>query len=200
MSRIKHSINPPHIQPWIERVGKLILNFSAIELEAIHWYVQLSEQFHGITSITNKSFKSRVVDVLMFADERKVNETWRKASARTWNKALVLAELRNQIAHNPFVFAWSQSPETGLPDIQGIPNIKARKKSRTKWLVTPSELDSSIDLTAQVAELLAQLRQEWCAARDLGSVAPPKIKPRLTSRIRLRVEMAAYKFKAGFKS
>ncbi len=35
MSRFKHSVDSLHTKPWIERIGKILLNFPVLEFESI---------------------------------------------------------------------------------------------------------------------------------------------------------------------
>lgn len=139
-------------------------------------------------------FASRVTQVMRHVNERKMNDKWRKQSLRGWNEALKLAHLRNQVAHNPIVFGWSQVPEMGDPNILGIPNIRARRTSNAKWLLSTERADKSINSMVEIAKTLAELRAEWCAARDQGRVPSVKAAPPLWHRFRRRVDMAIYAF------
>lgn len=195
MSRFKHAINSPHTQQWVERVGKLILNFSAIELESIHWFIQLAEREFEIKSIVEIPFAPRVTQVMRHVDERKTNDRWRKQSLRRWNEALKLAHLRNQVAHNPIIFGWSQVPEVGEPNVLGIPNVRARRASNAEWLLSTEHADKSINFMVEIAKTLAELRIEWCAARDQGKVPPVRATPSLWYKFRRRIGMAMYTFK-----
>lgn len=199
MSRLKHAINSPYTMQWDERVGKLILNFSVIELESIHWLVQLSEREFEIGSIVEIPFASRVTQVMRHVDERKTNDKWRKRSLRGWNEALKLAHLRNQVAHNPIIFGWNQAPELGEPDVLGIPNIRARRTSKATWLLSIDQADKSIDSMVEIAKTLAELRTEWCVARDQGKVPPVKVQPPLWRRFRRRLGMTLYIIKSRRK-
>lgn len=192
MSRFKHAVNSPHTQQWIERVGKLILNFSAVELESILWFVHLSEREFEIKSIVEIPFASRVTQVMKHIDERKTNDRWRKQSLRLWNEALKLAHLRNQVAHNPVIFGWSHLPEAGEPNVLGIPNMRARHTSKAKWLLSTDQADSSINSMVAITKKLSELRVEWCTARDQGKVPPVKVSPTLWHRLRRRIGMAVH--------
>lgn len=195
MSRFKHAINSPHTQPWIERVGKLIVNFSVIELESIHWFVQLAEREVEINSIVEIPFASRVTQVMRHVDQRQLSDKWRKRSLRSWNEALKLAHLRNQVAHNPIIFGWSHVPETGTPNILGIPNIRVRRASNAKWLLSTDHADKSINSMVEIAQTLAELRIEWCAARDEGNVPPVKLAPPFWYKFKRRIGMAMHSFR-----
>lgn len=192
MSRFKHSINPVYAKPWIERVGKIILNFSTIEMESIHWLVQLSEREFETKAIVDSRFASRVTQVMKHVDDRTIGVQWRKRSLRAWNEALKLAHLRNQVAHNPIIFGWSKVPEVGVPDILGIPNLKARSSANAQWLLSTDKADRSINAMVDISKTLAELRIEWCAARDQGKAPVLKIKPRLWYKVRRRVGMVMY--------
>lgn len=195
MGRIKQSINSVHTTPWIERVGKIILNFSVIELESIHWFVQLSEREFEIGAIAEMPFASRVTQVMKHIEERNTGAQWRRRALRSWNEALKLAHLRNQVAHNPIIFSWSEMPEKGEPDILGIPNVRARTSTKANWLLSTIHADKSINSMVEIAKSLAELRIEWCAARDQGKAPPVKVEPRLWYKLRRRVAMALYAFK-----
>lgn len=192
MSRFKQSINSAHTKPWIERVGKIVLNFSAIEMESIHWFVQLSEREFEIKAIVDSPFTSRVTQVMRHIDNRMIGAQWRKQSLRAWNEALKLAHLRNQVAHNPIIFGWSKVPEVGVPDILGIPNLRARSSANTQWLLSTDSADRSINAMVAIAKTLAELRSEWCAARDQGKAPPLKVEPRWWYKVRRRVGMVIY--------
>jgi hypothetical protein len=196
MSRFKHATNPRYGEQWVERVGKLILNFSAIEFESILWFVQLAEREFEIKSIVEIPFASRVTQVMRHVDERKTNGRWRKQSLKGWNEALKLAHLRNQVAHNPIVFGWSQVPETGEPNVLGIPDIRARRVTNAKWVLSTEYADKSINSMAAIAAILADLRTEWCAARDQGKVPPVRAAPPLWYRFRRRIGMTMCSFKS----
>jgi len=192
MSRFKHSIDSEHTDPWIARVGKIILNFSAIEMESIHWFVQLSEREFEIKAIVDSPFTSRVTQVMRHIDDRTIGVQWRKRSLRAWNEALKLAHLRNQVAHNPIIFGWSKVPEVGVPDILGIPNLRARNSANSQWLLSTHSADRSINAMVAIAKTLAELRIEWCATRDQGKAPPLKVEPRLWYKVRRRVGLVMH--------
>jgi hypothetical protein len=195
MSRFKHSINSAHTRPWIERVGKLILNFSVIEMESIIWFVLLSEREFEIKTIVEVPFSARATQIMRHIDERSTGSAWRKRSLRAWNEAHKLAHLRNQVAHNPIIFGWSNGIEEGEPNVLGIPNLRARSASKAEWLLSTKRADESINAMVLVAKTLAELRIEWCAARDQGKAPSAKVRPHLWHRLRRRVGMAMYSLK-----
>lgn len=187
MTRIKQSIDSVHTKPWIERVGKIIINFSAIEMESIIWFVHLSERELEIKAIVDMPFASRITQLMRHIDDREIGVRWRKHSLRNWNETLKLAHLRNQVAHNPISFGWSNSLEVGAPNILGIPSLRARNSAKAQWLLSVDKADESINEMVAIAKSLEVLRVEWCAKRDQGKVPPVKVQPSLWYKIRRRV-------------
>lgn len=195
MTKLKYAVDSKYTNPWIERVGKLILNFSAIEMESIHWLVQLTEREFEISSLANAKFSSRTNQIMRLIEARKLDEKWRKQSLKRWNEALKLAQLRNQVAHNPLLFGWNHASEVGEPDILGMPNIGARKSSKATWLLSKDYADQSINSMVDIAQALAELRCQWCSERDQGQVPPVGNPPNLWRRMRRRIDIAVYAFK-----
>jgi len=195
MTRFKQSINSEHTKPWVERIGKIILNFSVVEMESILWLVQLSEREFEIKTIAEMPLASRITQIIRHIEERTIGVQWRKKSLRAWNEALKLAHLRNQVAHNPVIFGWSKVPEVGIPDILGIPNLRAASSKKAQWQLSTDNADKSIDEIVAIAQSLEKLRIDWCAARDQGKAPPLKIAPSLWYKFKRRVGMVIYKLK-----
>lgn len=195
MSRFKQSINSVHTKDWVERVGKIVLNFSVIEMESMFWVVHLCERELEIKQIADSPFSVRVKLIIDQVDERAIGVSWRKKSSRAWNEALKLAQLRNQVAHNPIIFGWSSEPHLGVPNILGIPNLKARSSKNAQWLLSKEEADKSINKMALIAQTLAELRIEWCTTRDQGKAPPLKIGKSLWYLVRRYVGMIIYDIK-----
>lgn len=195
MRRLKYAVDSQHTKSWIERVGKLILNFSAIEFESIHWFVRLAERELEIKLIVETPFASRVTQIMRHIEDRKMDEKWRKKSLRFWNEALKLAHLRNQVAHNPILFGWNDISEIGEPTVLGIPNIRARRASKAQWLLSTDHADKSINSMVEIARALGELRVQWCTARDQGKVPPVTTPPSFWYKLRRRISMAAYVLK-----
>lgn len=184
MVRLKSSVNLPHMKPWAERVGKVILNFSAIELESIQWTIQMQDAIGSVKKIANIPFAKRVNTLMDYVQHRSASVRWRKASLRAWNSALQLAKIRNQISHNPLIFGWHDPSEPGEPDMIGIPGIRGRKTHSGEVLLSPKTVTSAIDEMTTVSLELERLRHEWCALRDQGKV--PQLPLPKTRLARLR--------------
>ena len=172
MSRFKHAVNSAHTKPWVERVGKIVVNFSGLELESILWSLQLSERPDQIRKFAEIPFAARVKQLMSMVEDRNINPKWRKAALRTWNESLKLAIVRNQVAHNPIVFGWRTSAELGEPDFIGIPNLRGSKSKSADWSLSKGDADRCIDEIVDVVKRVGGLRVEWCQVRDAGA-APP---------------------------
>lgn len=172
VSRIKHVVNSLHTRTWDARIGKVIINFSALELESILWLVQLSEKHQSIGRFVEMQFTSRTTQVMRHIEARSTSSRWRKDSLRAWNAAIKLAKIRNHIAHNPVMFAWKSSSEAGEPDFVGIPSMRKAGFPAKETLLSKATVDHSTNEMAALVLNLQALRSEWCNLRDKG-LAPP---------------------------
>jgi hypothetical protein len=183
MSRIKYAVDSKHTRPWVDRVGKLIINFSVVEFECVHWLLQMSEDSSSFKKFTEMQFAARARCVMDLVDARKSSAAWRKRALRSWNQSLVLAKLRNRVAHNPVVFAWTRGTEAGEPDLIGVPILRSGGSQKSEILLSIGSADKAINEMAAVAKQLQQLREEWCSARDKGQVAAAPSTVRRAARI-----------------
>lgn len=188
MSRLKHSVNSPHTKPWIERIGKIVLNFSVLELESIHWLVQLSEESENIKQFVETPFAARVSRLMKHVDNRSINAKWRKASLRAWNDSLKLAIVRNQVAHNPIVFGWHNPAEIDEPDFIFIPNLRGSGSINKEWSLSKTTADKCTNDIVAVVQKLAELRSEWCRARDDGNAPSIHIKPTPWTKLKQQIK------------
>jgi hypothetical protein len=175
MSRLKYAIDSPHTRPWTERIGKIIVNFSALELESIRWLVQLSEQHQSIGTFVATPFAARITQVTGHIEARSTSSRWRKESLRAWNDALKLAKIRNRIAHNPVMFAWNNPAETGEPDFVGIPSMRKAGFAAKETLLSKATADRSTNEMVALIHKLEALRVEWCDLRDKGQAPAAQV-------------------------
>ncbi len=165
MSRFKYAIDAPFSTAWVERVGKLILNFGALELETYLWLVQLSEAPERIPEFATRRFSMRVNEIKAFVERRAYSEDWKREALVGWDQALEHAKLRNRIAHSPLTFGWTKGVEEGEPDFIGVIDLQRRDINK-EALVTKSEMDQVTTSIVALASRVATLRTEWCAIRD----------------------------------
>jgi hypothetical protein len=190
MPKIKYAVDSPHIRPWVNRIGKIVLNFSGLEFESVRWLQNLAERddLH-LTYAT--PFASRAQEIMSQIETRASSARWRKEALHAWNEALQLAKVRNQIAHNPIVFAWANHLEVGEPDFIGIPATRTRSKSKNGAL-SRARADQTINEMTALVGRLEILRVEWCDLRDKGCVPAVSPAPSFYRRLRRSVRMYLY--------
>jgi hypothetical protein len=198
MSRFKHAIDSPHAKGWPERVGNLIVNFSAIEMEASIWLIHCSEQFDNFYKFAAMPFAERVKELKRYVDARSANKRWRKEAMRAWNEALELAKLRNRVAHNPIIFGWSDPAETGAPDFVGIPLMRGKRTPMEIFLSAKTIVDGATS-AVHIAKRLGALRVEWCKLRDAGKIPPVPTNLRGRPWYVARLRFAVYCLKIKLK-
>ena len=200
MSRIKYSVDSPHVKAWPELVGNLIVNFSTIEMEACIWLIQLSEQFDSFNRFAEIPFAERVKEVKKYAALRATNNNWGRETARSWDRALELAKLRNRVAHNPIVFGWNDPNEKGTPDYIGIPLMRGKKVPKEIFLSSKT-IVTGANSAVQIAHQLSKLRVEWCKQRDEGKTppVPNNLRGRAWYMARLRYAAHSLKKKIWFR-
>ncbi|MGH9364195.1 MAG: hypothetical protein ACRD1B_02875, partial [Thermoanaerobaculia bacterium] len=150
MSRFKHAIDVPFSAAWVKRVGKLILNFGALEFETYLWLVQLSEAPDRIPEFATKRFATRVKEIMAFVESRAYSDDWKAEALKVWNDSLEHARFRNRIAHSPLTFSWTKGVEEGEPDFIGVIDLQRHDLSQTA-LVSKSEMDQVIDSIVSLA-------------------------------------------------
>ncbi|MHC4191310.1 MAG: hypothetical protein ACYSUB_16790 [Planctomycetota bacterium] len=168
MSRVKYAIEPSFIQPWATRIGKLIINFADLEFESYLWLIQMSGQPERIQEFTKLNFASRVKKITEFAEALAFSERWRVDALAGWNDSLELANLRNRIAHNPLLFAWTNEAEKGEPDLIGVVDMKSgiQPKGTEGPLLSKADIAEAINQIGSLVSHLASLRKDWCTLRD----------------------------------
>ena len=60
MTPLDHDISPQYGEDWPELIGKLILNFSVIELASIRWIVHLTKDSSNIAVLAKSRFRERM--------------------------------------------------------------------------------------------------------------------------------------------
>lgn len=145
-------------QPFVEPVGKLMINFGGIELYSYIWIIELSRDEVLLDLAVDLSFGRRVELILHLIERERMPKGWKANSTDLWNAAKKLAEVRNTIAHSPIVFSWRNPPYDRPPDVVGIPNLRYLKRKHRRVLpVTPlPDVFKSIDEVATVGLRLQQ--------------------------------------------
>jgi hypothetical protein len=192
MTKLKYAVDSPHTRPWAERIGRIIMNTSAVELESVLWFVQLTERHEDASRFFGQVFKTRILEIERHIEARgSTDKGWRRKALRAWNDARRLAAIRNQVAHNPLSFWWKDSKEQGEPNFVYVIAMRGAGR-KPKDMLERHAADKAGNELAALAQQLAVLREQWCAQRDQGLV-PPAAEPtgfwrRVRARIHRRID------------
>ena len=165
MTPVKYVRDSEGTGPWPQVIGKFIINFGLLEFESHMWLLQMSDEPQLFPDMW---FTPRVARISVLVDQRAFDEVWKAAAEHSWERARTLANTRNQLAHNPLIFGWTDPAEEGLPDLIGIVNARSFGDGNSAWEST-IQLADIIEKTNEVATLvekLASLRDAWCSLRD----------------------------------
>lgn len=186
MRRLQYAVDSPHTRGWAERIGRIIMNASGIELESVEWLVHLTARHEDASYFFGQKFNSRIVQIERCIEVRSADKVWRRNALRAWNDVRRLAGIRNQVAHNPLAFWWKDPAERGEPDSVYVMSMRgAGRKPKEK--LGRRQADEAGDELAALPQRLAALREEWCAQRDQGLVPPAPEPEELWRRLRARV-------------
>lgn len=153
--QVQTSLNHPAAEALSAAVGKLIVNFGAVEYETYVWIACLQGNTENLP--VGQFFKPRVESLLAKLDQLKHSE--KGAAIALWNDAKVIAQFRNRIAHNPVFFGWSDPSEEGSPDFLTVLDMKGGfQEGYAQAMVSLSEINQHVNRTAALAQQLKALR------------------------------------------
>jgi hypothetical protein len=162
---VKYARDSTFAEPWAQSIGKFILNFGLLEFESHMWLLQLSDEPQ---LFPDEWFTQRVARINKLVNRRAFDAAWKDSAERSWERAKTLANTRNQLAHNPLFFGWTDPAEEGTPDLIGILDARSLGDGNSAWKSGIS-LANIVEKTNEVVTLveeLALLRDEWCIFRD----------------------------------
>lgn len=175
-----HYHNPPGGFPFIDAIGKLIINFGALEFQSYIWIAELARDDTLLDLAVDMSFSRRVALISQLIDRERMPRRWKNEATKRWDQAQQLAQKRNIVAHSPIVIAWKGRPAEGPPDIVAIPKLKYLKREYKRQLPTTplQEVLKAVDEIVPVAEgvttLLEELRSRMDARRRRTRQNPPR--------------------------
>jgi hypothetical protein len=157
-----HKINHPGGDPWITAVGKLVVNFGALELQTYFWLAQLHQQFPLPERDMRAFFKPRVDRIRALATADPACHQVLAEIGDNWDAAIDLASFRNRIVHSPLVFVWSGEDRGQAPDRVAVADFKAGGNPAIEPLVSLADLNAAVDKIPAVAlKLEALYRAVW---------------------------------------
>jgi hypothetical protein len=166
MTRIKYAVDPPFLDVWANRVGRLVLNFAAVESQTFLWLAQLTERPDEIPQFATQPFARRCDRIEPLIENRAFAGEWKESALSLWAEARRLAHMRNRVAHNPLLFAWSDDSEVGAPDLIGVPDFRSGARGGPSGLMTTAKIDAATNELAVLVPRLDSTLREWCAIRD----------------------------------
>jgi hypothetical protein len=175
--QFKHIVDSPLTGGWPEKVGNLILNFSAVEFESIHWLLQLSMDVRSIPAFAQTKFTQRIKTLKSYIKHCAPDKEWADAALQVWTEVRGLAKIRNRIAHNPLLFGWTLDPPTGEPDLLGLPDMfrPENPTGSAEPLMSKDELLAAVNKIPPLVHRMDELRKRYCAHRDAKQTTSPDL-------------------------
>lgn len=149
--------------PWAFGIGKLLINFGALEMLSYVWIERLGRNqiLYELAIEMDFSHRIQVIQTLIAASS--LSKDLKERIRTTWDKVSRVSATRNAFAHNPLVLGWRNRPAEGSPDYVGIPVL--RKSSGKGRKIVPivediSKLDAIVDEVVMLAQKLDHLLRE----------------------------------------
>jgi hypothetical protein len=172
------SLNPQHTRPLADAIGGLLVNFGWIEVLADAWLHCLSTDSLAAKELQGLRLNRKIESIRRFLTAGRLPAEFAQESAETWKAVAQLAEVRNQVAHNPVFFGWRGEERDGPPDFAGV--LDRRKSIQrvgdTPGLIPLSDLTDAQNRSAALAQQLGDLvnRIGEADAWPPEDPAPPK--------------------------
>jgi hypothetical protein len=149
-------LNQEGTEPWINAIGRLILNFGAVEALSFGWIGALSKDMVVHDLAIDMPLSKRLELIYQLIDRAELPNKFKREMISSWREIQKFIELRNTIAHNPLLFSWRGSDKSGPPDFIGIPNLKLARRRRNSYAlhIELTKLNESIDRMAVIIQML----------------------------------------------
>lgn len=150
-------MNSPEGNAWANAVGSFVCNFGMIEHLSYLWLAKLGGVQERDKAITRKlTLRKRVDRLKRMIDHTSLGAEAKRTVKSLWDEVSELAELRNRIAHNPFIVAPGLKGgfAAGIADVRKMTSVN---KGPLK-LLSLKEVHSGYSRAAKLAkELLKHL-------------------------------------------
>jgi len=165
MTEIKYVRNSRLTDPWACAIGKFVLNFGLLELESHLWLLHMP---NNPLAFPDLWFSKRISEIQGLVDQRAFTEEWKVSATESWQKALHLAEFRNQVCHSPLMFGWASPVEQGEPDWIGAVDVRllGQGRKRAESQLSLAGIAQRTGVVASLVKKLSGLRDAWCETRD----------------------------------
>ncbi len=157
-------LNPRHLGPWIDAIGKFILNFGGLELQTHLWIDVMAKDDALPTVAVDMLFSRRIQLIVDLVQREDLPQALKRSAISTWKRASKLSELRNTLAHNPIIWGWRGPKKNRPPDYIGIPNIKHLKRDpkHVPYKRLPDVrkgVDEIVDVVRKLEQFLTEVRR-----------------------------------------
>ena len=122
---------------WVVVIGKILLNFGAVEMQSYFWLEALSDDDLEVVNASKMQFSMRLHRVRKLIKKKMFAPEVQDEMLKVWECSEVLSQLRNKVAHNPLFFSYSNREPEGAPDFVGIPTFRKSKKDQTPFKTVP---------------------------------------------------------------
>lgn len=162
--KVQYKVNSPNADAWAMNIGKLMINYSALELELSRWIVHLTERVisdKALQTEMGRTFKEKHKELVKLSHLRSPSEEWRNLALTALQRTKSLAAIRNQVAHSPLLLGWYDTGEKGTPHYMGIPPTPRQRKDGVDQHLSFDELASAVNDTASVTQDLNNILERW---------------------------------------
>ncbi len=158
MVALKVAKNHPDTFPFIEAVGKLILNMGSIEFQSYEWISILQEDPMVLVLARRAKLRDRIEMLKkMIGRAEFLVESEKAEYTELWVSVVKHAEVRNIVAHNGIAMGFPNDDTGQSPHVIGVMNFKPRDKSREAELVSVEEINGSVNATHEIGAKLVEL-------------------------------------------
>lgn len=169
--RVEYTINTPPVYEWAVKIGKLMINYSALEAQIDRVLIHLSERAYSDANITeerSRVFQQKHEEVTKLARRRSPSDEWLAKALDRLHRAKVIVDVRDQVAHAPLFLLVNKPNNRGLESSR-IPPSRAKVKGRMAHLEC-KDLRVAVDDAVIVVQDLSNLLQQWRNAYKAGNV------------------------------
>src|SRR4051812_15471148 len=132
--KMEFTVNAPHTYEWAVQIGKLMINYSALEFQIDRWLIHLSERAYTQANITkerSRGFQQKHKEITKLARQRAPSAEWLEKASQRLARAKAVASVRDQVAHAPLFELFGRSSSGGLESTQIPPTPRQQQLGKT---------------------------------------------------------------------
>lgn len=160
------SINSSHSGPWVDAIGKLIINFGHVEYLTYEWMDLMGASFPVPAKGQPNGLAVRIDAVRKSTEASALPKGLKRRVKGEWINAEKLLGFRNRIAHGPIVFVYKGGDESRPPSFVGSysgrstfgANAKPENLATVKDVL--GKADEALGIARNLIALLNDARKE----------------------------------------